>query len=550
MAKIKHNRDAKRQLGQFFTPAPIAEKLLSRWGFHAAMHVLEPGFGEGAFLLPLIEAFMRLRNGDLAAVLSENIWGVELDAQVYARTLGEIECRWGALPERHNLILGDFLDPSILADQQVGDGGLFDADRGFDLIIGNPPFGGTVALALQDALERRYGRRHGCKIKRESYSLFIVKSLDLLKHGASLEFICSDTFLTIPTMRGLRNALMLEGATEVNRLPEFSEETSYPMVVLRYVKGAASSVIVEGERLSMGSIRDTGNLSWQVTSDHSGLFAGRCLSEYIVASSGMTTGKNEYFVRELNDDGFFEEPYEFVFYEDAITLRRELERARLGKISPRKQAEIAAQERNGETRRNVRLLDRSSPKRLRMPHPEYRYYNKAQPGRFYAPPRHVIYWKDDGDAVKTFKKNGNWYLHGIGGAPFFEREGMTWRLVSSRIDMRYLPPGYILDSSAPCAFLREGVAREELWFILGWCASPLATTLMKSVLNHTMNIQSKDVERLPYPWWVCEQDKRTAIEIVRGFVENAQRGKMPSQRELAVMCRLYEFDRQHMEQAA
>lgn len=544
MARIKHKREPKRQFGQFFTPAHIAQQLLLPRALTPRMRVLEPGFGGGAFLLPLIERFMRLRGDDLEAILNENLWGVEIDESIYTQTLQDIERHFGRLPKKHNLILGDYLDPQVLIEFECREGGLLSARNGFDLVIGNPPFGGTISLHLQDVLEKLHGRRNGFKIKRESYSLFIVKSLDLLKPGGSLEFICSDTFLTIPTMRGLRNALMVEGRSEVRRLPEFSEETNYPMVVLHHVKGeAASEVRVDGAALPVERIRSTGNYSWRVSSDMSPMFEGPLLSEYIVASSGMTTGKNEYFVRELNEAGGFEEPYEFTFFQEPVTLRRELERARLGRISPKKQAEISAMEYSGATRRNVRIVPRKTPVSLAMPHPDYRYYNKAVAGRFYMPPRHVIYWKDSGDAVKTFKKNGNWYLHGVGGAPYFEREGMTWRLISATIDMRYLPPGYILDSGAPCAFLRDGVANDELWFILGWANSSIATTLMKSVLNHTMNIQSKDIERLPYPWWVGADDKLTAIRLVREVVENAQRGSPPDAHDLARICALYDFEK-------
>jgi hypothetical protein len=551
MARIKHSRTSKQQLGQFFTPTETAERLLASWELQSHWKVLEPGFGSGAFLLPLIASFLSLRGGDLAAVLTQNVWGVEIDETVYSETLAEIERRWGALPPRHNLILADYLDPAVLADEQVREADLLGDDRGFNLVIGNPPFGGTIALSLQDVLEKRYGRRHGCKIKRESYSLFIVKTLDLLKDGASLEFICSDTFLTIPTMRGLRNALMLEGRSEVRRLAQFSEETNYPMVVLRHTKDApAETVLVDGCALGADNIRRTGNFSWKMLDDYTELFSGAFLTDYIVASSGMTTGRNEYFVRELDGHGGFDEPYEFEFVRDPISLQRELERARLGKISARKQVDIAALEHSGATRRNVRISQRDVPVKLAMPHADYRYYNKAQPGMFYAAPRYAIYWKDAGDAVITFKKNGSWYLHGVGGAPYFEREGLTWRLVSSRIDMRYLPPGYILDSGAPCAFLRPGIDKDELWFILGWCASPLATALMKSVLNHTMNIQSKDVERLPYPWWVGADEKQTAINAVRGIVDNLRRGKGPEPRSLDFLFGLYEFDRRSIPKVA
>lgn len=551
MATVKHHRESKRQLGQFFTPSSIAEKLVSRLSLRADMRVLEPGFGAGAFLFPLIEAFLELRGGDLAAVLRENVWGIEIDPGVHAATLSEIQRRWGALPADHHLLQGDYLDPNVFAEQAGASGDLLGEAGGFDLVIGNPPFGGTIALELQDALERRYGRRHGCKIKRESYSLFIVKSLDLLADGGKLEFICSDTFLTIPTMRGLRHALMVEGETEVVRLREFSEETNYPMVVLHHFRGGRTGEVkVDGSQVCASAIRSTGNLSWQVTQEHSGLFNGPLLSEFIVASSGMTTGKNEFFVRELDADGAFEEPYAFDFYDDPITLARELQRARLGKLSAKKKEQIASLERAGAVRRNLRVTSNAAPARIHLPHPHYRYYNKAQAGAFYTPPRFAIYWKDGGDAVRTFKKNGNWYLHGVGGAPFFEREGLTWRLVSARLDMRYLPPGYILDSGAPCAFLRPGVDDDELWFILGWCASPFATEVLKSVINHTMNIQSKDVERLPYPWWVQPDEKLLAIEWTRDIVRAMQAGEQPSEQQLSRLSLLYRYEAGRAKQAA
>ena len=111
---------------------------------------------------------------------------------------------------------------------------------------------------------------------------------------------------------------------------------------------------------------------------------------------------------------------------------------------------------------------------VQLPHPDYRLYNKASGARLYAEPSHAIFWRDDGDAVLTFKKNGPWYLHGVGGAPYFGREGLTWQLVAARIKARYLPPGYVLDSGAPCAFLRPDVSNDGLlYFILAWLQTEL-----------------------------------------------------------------------------
>ena len=266
MARTKHHREKKRQLGQFLTPPEVAERVLAGLELRPTDRVLEPGFGRGAFLIPLIERFLRLRHGDLAAVLTENVWGIELDDELYRQTLDSIRERWGDLPSQHNLVHGDFLLEEYPKGEWlplVGEG-RFDQDGFFDLVAGNPPFGGTVSIPHQDRLESQYGWRGGLRIKKESYSYFIVKALDLIRSGGNIVFICSDTFLTIPTMRGLRKALMNEGACEVLRLKEFSPETTYPMVVLRFAKGAPSSTVeVEHRSVPREAIEATANLSWK-----------------------------------------------------------------------------------------------------------------------------------------------------------------------------------------------------------------------------------------------------------------------------------------------
>lgn len=528
MARTKHERTQKQQLGQFLTPDPIAGRLLEKHELTATDKVLEPGFGSGAFLVPLIDAFMALRDGNLEAVLNENVWGIELDDELYEGTLGRIEEKWGPLPEVHNLRHGDFL----LEDYQDGEltfkgVDLFSRDGFFDLIIGNPPFGGTVNVKHQNALEKRFGRRQGMKIKKETYSFFLVKSLDLIKTGGTIEFICSDTFLTIATMKGLRKSLMDEGRPEVLRLDEFSPETSYPMVVIHFVKGPASDVVlVDHDLVARDAIEATANLSWQAGGEWGKYFGASVLGNYVVASGGMTTGKNEYFVRHIDASGFILEPLDFDYFDDPMTLERELQRARLGQLSESMKSKHRAQESAKETRRNLRVVEKAFPERIPLPHADYRLYNKAQKGIVFTRPQHAIFWKDEGDAVLTYKKNGNWYLHGVGGAPFFGREGMTWKLISAKLDTRFLPSGYILDSGAPCAFLREGVDKDELWFILGWTLTETASAILKNVLNHTMNIQGKDVEKLPYPWWVTEDRKQQAILCVRDLVKRALRGEI------------------------
>ncbi len=515
MSQTKTRRAAKRQLGQFLTPPPMARAIVERLELTRDSRVLEPSFGDGSFLIPLIERFLAFYDGPvesrLTEVLTRNLWGVEIDPAMFAACFGAIQGRWGFVPPVHNLVCADFFR--------------WEADApAFDWIVGNPPFGGTIDVEIQDALDRRYGQRNGLKIKKETYAFFIVKSLELLRPGGRITFICSDTFLTISTMRGLRRLLMSAGQPEIESLDGLFDETKHPMVMLNFRQGAtADCVRLFGETIARAEIEATGNLSWTVTAEYARYFTGAKLGDFVLASSGMTIGANELFLRPIAD-GKIEEPYQFDFYDDLITLENETTRARLGKISPAQQREILKREAACATRRNVRITPRSSPLTVELPHPDYRYYNKSSGAILYAPPTCAIFWKDEGDAALTFKKNGNWYLHGVGGAKHFGREGLTWPLIAGRLTPRYLPPGYILDSGAPCAFLREGVDSDELYFILGWLLSPLCNQILKVVINHTRNIQGKDVERLPYPFWIPANEKAALIRQVKTLLEQAKRG--------------------------
>src|SRR2546426_51643 len=102
MSQAKRHRDKKRQLGQFLTPPDVAQRIVAELPFRRTDKVLEPCMGDGSFLLPLIERFMSLHEGStaerLARVLSENVYGIELDSALYDKCTASIVQRWGPLP--------------------------------------------------------------------------------------------------------------------------------------------------------------------------------------------------------------------------------------------------------------------------------------------------------------------------------------------------------------------------------------------------------------------------------------------------------------------
>jgi len=517
MAEVKANRTKKKQLGQFMTPINLCQDILENYTFVISDRVLEPSFGCGNFIITLIDKFLPLYNGTiqekLDIILNNNIWGCEYDEIQYNECIDNIKNKYGYYPEVNNLKLGDYF--------------FYDSGFEFDYIIGNPPFGGTIEPEHQDFLDRKYGFRDNFKIKKETYSFFMVKSIESLKDNGKLIFISSDTFLTINTMTGLRKFLYKKGSNIINKLRNFSEETDYPMIVLTHHKdNQLDHIILDDMEIPYDNMSLTSNFSWYIQEGYAKYFKGKKLSKYLIGTSGMTIGKNELFLRKIESDGSIKEPYEFSYFDEPITLENEYSKARNGKLSPSKIESIKEMEVSGLTKRNVKIEKRETPIKVQLPNEDYCYYNKSTNDTLYSKPNTVVYWKDDGDAVITFKKNGNWYLHGVGGKPYFKREGLTWQLISSSIKARYLPSGYILDSGAPIAVLRDGIDKSELFFIIGWLLTSKCNEILKNVINHTKNIQSKDIERLPYPFWVSDDDKLKVIELIKSNIKlKANTGK-------------------------
>lgn len=505
----KHERNRKSQLGQFLTPYQIAKKMVDCMELCPSNTVLEPGCGEGAFVFHLIDKFLKFHEGEnikeaLSYILNYNIWAIEIDVGFYKKLQQTIKVRYGYCPEKCNLIYGDFLHHNFNME--------------FDYAIGNPPFGATIDLKNQDILEDKYGKRNGHKIKKESYSWFVLKALDHLRFKGKYSFICSDSFLTIKTMDGMRRCLMDSGNVSIKSLKYFSEETDYPMVFIDGQKDfPVDKIILNGKPVLKKHMEMTGSFSWTIDKENIGYFDGPKLESYIITTGGLTTGNNEYFIREIQD-GKVCEKYSFKYYDDPITLEKEKSKAKLNKLPENKEKLIKDLEAAKATKRNIWITEKKTPKEIVLPHADYKFYNKSTSEIVVPSYKYVIYWKDDGDAVKTYKKNGNWYLHGMGGMTDFGREGLTWNLISDNIKMRYLPAGYIFDNSAPCGFLKDGIDHDELFFIIGWCNTSLATKLMKSYINHTKNIQGKDMEKLPYPFWVSNKNKEKIISLIKSLI--------------------------------
>ena len=240
MSRAKLSRERKRQLGQFLTPPLVAKAIVRRLRVSPDERVLEPSSGTGAFIFALLDALgEQLTPDNLILWANTNLYGCEIDERAMETFAVEWNARgFGSLPQA--IARDDFfrwLPPSCDKHAALNRRLYFSSPlEFFDLIIGNPPFGGSIDPLIQDELDQIFGARNGMKIKKETYAFFLLKCLDLLKPDGRLCFICSDTILTIPTMRGLRYHLQAHCDIEIESVPGQFEETTQNLVLITLVK--------------------------------------------------------------------------------------------------------------------------------------------------------------------------------------------------------------------------------------------------------------------------------------------------------------------------
>ena len=168
MTTAKARRPAKRQLGQFITPSNLASNIQQSISLKHDSVILEPSFGDGSFLIPVLRRLVDLNNGDVLKVLQTQVYGCEIDQCLYEACMQRIAKEFDVSISQVrslNLHNEDFFrrERDWRASGQL-----------FDVVLGNPPFGGTFDPVLEDDLDKRFGRRNGHKIKKETYSFFIL----------------------------------------------------------------------------------------------------------------------------------------------------------------------------------------------------------------------------------------------------------------------------------------------------------------------------------------------------------------------------------------
>lgn len=190
-------------LGQVFTPDKIVKKILNLLSYKdncINKIVLEPSFGEGAFLMPIIEILInecldkKMSNTEIVRQLENNIYGIEIDSNLFNKTKTNIDILLNKYNLKANLHLYnmDALD--------------FKENIKFDYVIGNPPY---VRIHKLDNITRNKIKKFNfSKGNTDLYIVFYELGINLLNDTGKLGYIAPNSYLKNTSQRNFRNYLL------------------------------------------------------------------------------------------------------------------------------------------------------------------------------------------------------------------------------------------------------------------------------------------------------------------------------------------------------
>ena len=227
--------------GAVFTRREVVDFILDLSGYTADQplphrRLLEPSFGGGDFLLPVIERLMSAWRevpveGTDFEQLKNSIRAVELHHHTFQSTRAaviQLLVREGLATDTARaladcwLIQGDFL--------------LLELKGSFDFVVGNPPYirQELIPAPLMAAYRERYQTIYD---RADIYIPFIERSLSALSHRGALGFICADRWMKNryggPLRRMIADGFHLETYVDMVDTPAFQAEViAYPAITI------------------------------------------------------------------------------------------------------------------------------------------------------------------------------------------------------------------------------------------------------------------------------------------------------------------------------
>ena len=193
----------KDQFCSFYTNSEdITFYMSSRLGIHDGDIILEPSAGEGIFIDEILNAKKKVHidaldiNDDAISVLQKK-YNDNPDVDVR-----KTDTLFDPQLDKYDMSQLWLKQTDTLLDEQLD---FFNSTGGhYTGVIGNPPYGAWQDYERRDQLKKKYVGQY----VKETYSLFLLRCISVLKLNGRLSFIIPDTFLYVNMHTKLRELLL------------------------------------------------------------------------------------------------------------------------------------------------------------------------------------------------------------------------------------------------------------------------------------------------------------------------------------------------------
>lgn len=359
--------------------------------------------------------------------------------------------------------------------------------RKYHVVITNPPY-----MALTNAHNKLsvFVKKNYSDCKADLFAVFMERCTKWTVSGGYTAMITQQAWMFLTTFEKLRLKMLKNNITSIieigyNSFPDLNSKFA---VAAAFVIRTAKIIGFKGSYLDLNnrygksynkeeaffyekdtpyhidlnklhSIPGTPIAFW-LSDNFINAFRGKRIADYSTVITGMTTGKNDLFLRLW---------YEIDINKSAINYSK--------------------------------MDDININERYWIP------YSKGGERRnWYGNTEYLVNWrrKDEFNRSKTTLQH------------LYLKEALTWPFINiDTFCARYLPKGYLWDVAGSPCFFND---RNTMLYTLGFLCSKVAATIL-SVINPTVNVQAVDIEKLPLI--IDDQRRKEVIDLVQESLDTS-----------------------------
>lgn len=424
--------------------------------------ILEPSAGEGVFV-----------DGVLREKKQVHIDALDINEQAVSVLQTKYKDNPDIIVRKTDTLLDEQLD-------------LFhNVDGHYTKVIGNPPYGAWQDYEKRDILKRKYAGQY----VKETYSLFLLRCMSLLKMRGRLSFIIPDTYLFLNMHSRLREVLLT--FSKIDEILIFPSKF-FPGVSFGY----SNLSIITLERCEENEARE--NVIKVVKG-----FRSSSEFELLLSKEELPEHLQTFYLKQK--DVFANDKHRFVIAEnDAVQLLTE-KTTTLGDV-----ADIVTGFYTGDNLRFIKALNKNvkgaknydiideqqiyectSLQGIPTVTEGYIPYIKSSSNRRYVRESDEWFVRWDEDTIKTY--NGNRRSRFQNSAYYF-KTGVGIPMVKARTIRAFIMKNHVFDQSIVGIFPKD---ENKLLYILALMNSDAINRLIHTI-NPTANNSANYVKQLPY----------------------------------------------------